>query len=184
MKVSNKIMVRAVSKASCSRPAVTPDTLLEFNDVNHSFLQYYCIHGNKLNWYGRLQNLGLTTSTPLILHCPPEITEILGIDNLDTVSISLAEISPARSITLKCLHPLSKAKKEHAPFQRGLEVKEGNTFTFKGHVVKVVESIPSPGFLTDQTLLQDDLPEEKNETDSSNQNTEKSNKTEGTDEKS
>jgi hypothetical protein len=157
---------------------------LEFNDPNYSFLQYYCIHGKNLNWYGRLQNLGLTTSSPLILHSPPEVTEILGIDNLDTVSISLAEISPARSVTLKCLHPLSKAKKEHAPFQKGIEVKEGLTFTFKGHVVKVMESIPSPGFLTGKTLYSDDLPEEKTDTDSSNQDTENSNKTEGTDEKS
>lgn len=157
MKRVNKIRVRAISDASIIHPSITPDTLLEFTDLNHSFLQYYCIHGVEVDWYGRLENLGTLISTPLTLICPPELTEILGINNFDTVSLSLAAIPPLKQVSLRAIKPIDIQSDEHLEFTAGLKATKGDSFSYKGHLASIVNSKPAIGFITPNTHIDDDI---------------------------
>ncbi|MAO65393.1 MAG: hypothetical protein CL666_10375 [Balneola sp.] len=146
-----------MSDTSIIHPSITPDTLLEFTDLNHSFLQYYCIHGEEVDWYGRLGNLGTFISTPLTLLCPPELTEILGINNFDTVSLSLAAIPPLKVINLQSIKPASLDSNKHLEFTTGLKASKGDSFIYKGHLVTITSGQPATGFITPSTHIEDDI---------------------------
>ncbi|MEQ9091402.1 MAG: hypothetical protein RIE52_09950 [Balneola sp.] len=162
MKRVNKIRFRAISDASCIQPSVTTDTLLEFTDLNYSFLQYYRIHGEGVDWYGRLENLGPLISTPLLLKCPPELTELLGIDNFDTVSVSLADIPPLRAVQLQSIKPVNPSDfNDHLEFAKGLKATKDDLFIYKGHLANVVKSTPAIGFITLKTQIEDNIIEEE-----------------------
>jgi hypothetical protein len=158
MKRANKIRVRTITNTSCVKPSTTPDTLLEFKNLNYSFLQYYRIHGEVVDWYGRLENLGTIISTPLTLICPPELTELLGINNYDTISLSLADIPPLRVVNLQSIKPAnSVGSKNYLELTAGLKAAKGDFFVYKGHLTTVIHSKPTTGFITPDTHIDDDV---------------------------
>jgi hypothetical protein len=145
------ITVNAITGPKVSGPAVSPETLLEFQHPYFSFLLNYTITGKDSKWHGQLKNIGRQFNYPDSILCPIEITEYLGLSNIDTVEISLCMISEARIITYRKIR-----KKSLSSLKYGIEIKTGDSFEYEGQAIEILKTEPSTSFYSPSTLIIED----------------------------
>lgn len=128
-----KLQVNALTGPKVKAPAVSPDTLREMCDPFSGYFQVYCLESRKAKWHGHLKNIGMQYTIPLTVILPPQVTEMLGLNNDDHVELYQSSLSEARTVYFRRMADTANPDLELPELMMGSELFEDNLdFTYQG----------------------------------------------------
>lgn len=138
--------LNAVTGEHVNAPAVSPDTLRELAHPYFGFLQTYSLFGKANNWHGQLKNIGMQYSIPFSILLPPHITEMLQLNNDDTIILKPSLISEARIIYFKRIAGDKNQLNSLPELILGMEIDNITECKYDGIPIEIVEWAPEGCF--------------------------------------
>ena len=153
---NNKRIVRlnSLTGPRVKAPAVSPDTLRELCDPFSGFFQIYCLESGKARWHGHLKNIGMQYTIPFTVILPPQVTEMLGLNNDDQVRLFQSDLSEARTVYYRQMPADTNPDFELPELMLGSELIETNLdFTYQGTHICLMEWVPESSFIGPGTQI-------------------------------
>jgi len=140
------LRLNSVTGSTVKTPAVSPDTLRELAHPYYGFLQTYSLSGESTSWHGQLKNIRMQYSIPFSIVLPPRITEMLQLDNDDTIILKSSHLSEARNIYYKRLNRDLELVKELPELHPGMEIGKSMLCTRDGIAIELIQWEPEGCF--------------------------------------
>jgi|GEM_PF-4100098 len=144
--IKKGLRLNAVTGPNVKVPAVSPDTLRELNHPYFGFLQTYNLQGKSANWHGQLKNIGMQYSIPFSILMPPRVTEMLQLNNDDTIILKPSLLSEARTIYYRKLTLDQNLLTRLPELQMGMEVGTSTQYKLGGTAIELIEWAPEGCF--------------------------------------
>jgi len=148
------IVLHTVTAPLLSAPAVSPETLRNFNDPRFGFFQNYHIRSRSGSWYGTLDNIGLQYPISSTLLLPAELTERLGLDNEDAVELMPSPIGELVHVYYRAIPDPSLNLNTLEEIANGSKLQCNSWYLYEGNPVEIVDCLPLYGFISEQTHLE------------------------------
>lgn len=148
------LRLNAVTGPKVTAPAVSPDTLRELVHPYYGFLQTYTLQGLSTSWHGQLKNIGMQYSIPFSMLLPPRVTEMLQLNNDDTIILKPSLLSEARTIYYREIGGDEKLINRLPELYPGMEI--GNPiiqYNLGGIAIELVQWAPEGAFFGPHTQL-------------------------------
>lgn len=140
------LRLNAVTGPQLHAPAVSPDTLKELVNPYYGFLQTYSLIGDSSTWHGQLKNIGMQYSIPFSILLPPRVTEMLQLNNDDTIILKPCLLSEARTIHYKKLAGEADLLDRLPELQLGMEIGDPTQYLLGGVAIELLQWAPEGCF--------------------------------------
>ena len=147
------LRLNAVTGHKVHAPSVSPDTLRELINPYYGFLQTYSLEGDTITWHGQLLNIGLQYPRPNSIILPPSVTEMLRLNNTDSLILKPSPLSEARTITYKVLPVNENQTSNLSKLLFGMQVGLETQYNYNDMAIELVSWEPEGCYLGSNTKL-------------------------------
>lgn len=147
------LRLNTVTGPKVNNPAVSPDTLRELEDVYYGFLQVYTLKSAQGTWHGQLSNIGMQYTIPFSILMPPNLTEVLGLNNEDSIILTPSLLSEAHTIHFQVIGEPTEMDAHLPELHEGAEIGVHTRYNYQERVIELLKWEPEGCFFGPGTTM-------------------------------